>query len=205
MKVYFVTKNSHKFSEVKSILNEFNIQIEQLSMEKDEDKEKLIEDVALYNAELFASKHNVPIVVEDTGFYYNAYPNFPGPNPKLMFNALGYKGLLKLLENEKDRGAEFKAAVAFAYKGEKKLFTGKLKGVITEKTDGNEEDVMPYERIFIPEGQDKLLAFIPREEKNKISHRYHAFRQFAEWFVKKYNNQKDNNSDNTIENEGDGN
>ncbi len=190
MKIYFATKNKHKVEEVKAIMSEFKIDVEQLPYEKEEDKEKSIEEVAKINAEKLSAKTNLPIVVEDTGFYYHLYPNFPGSNPKLMFSLLGYKGLLKLLENEQNRGAEFRSALAYSDNKTTKIFVGKLTGTLSKTPDGMDLDVMPYERIFIKDNDNKkinennkVIAFLPREGKNKISHRSDAFRQLAKWLL----------------------
>jgi XTP/dITP diphosphohydrolase len=185
IKIYFATRNDYKVAEVRSVMKEYGIIVEKLDMEKDEDKELPIEQVAVLNAEKFARKFKLPVVVEDTGFFFSAYPNFPGTNPKLMFRLLGYKGLLKLLEGEKDRGAEFRSAVAYSDGKETKLFVGRLAGRVTEKPEALEIDVMPYERTFIAEGHDKAIAFLPRSEKNKMSHRAKAFRELAEWLSPK--------------------
>ena len=182
-KIYFATSNDHKVAEVQAIVKEFGIIVEKLNLDKEEDKEKSIENVAVINAEKFSRKYKLPVVVEDTGFFFNEYDNFPGSNPKMVFSQIGYKGLLKLLENEHNRAAEFRSAVAFSNGNETKLFTGRLSGFITTKPEGENLDVMPYERIFVVDGQEKPICFLSREEKNKISHRSQAFKELAKWLA----------------------
>ncbi len=180
MELYFATKNRYKFEEVKSILDKYNIVCRHTRLDKLEPKDMELSEVALMNAKEFYKKLKKPVAVEDTGIFFRAYPNFPGSHPKLMFNLLGYKGLLKLLEGE-DRRAEFKSVIGFC-DGDVRLFEGKLEGEISTKVHDREVDVMPYERIFLHNG--KPLSMLTRKEKNSISHRSRAFTKLALWLKK---------------------
>jgi XTP/dITP diphosphohydrolase len=182
--IYFVTKNRHKFEEVKAVLGSSGIKVIQVPEEKDEPKDMSLVDVASTNAKKFYDILKKPVAVEDTGVYFNAYPDFPGNSPKLMFSSLGYKGLLRLLEGE-DRHAEFRAAVGFCDERGVKVFEGILRGEISDHVHDPERDVMPYERIFLIGG--KPISAMSREEKNGISHRAAAFRKLAA-YLKSFTN-----------------
>ncbi|MBU0757540.1 MAG: non-canonical purine NTP pyrophosphatase [Nanoarchaeota archaeon] len=181
MKIQFITKNRHKFEEVEKVMKEFDIELVQLSEDKIEPKELNIREIAELNAKHFFEKTGKPVMVDDTGVFFFAYPNFPGNHPKLMFNLLGYKGLLKLIDNEENH-AEFRTIAAFYDGKELKVFEGVLEGEIGQKVFGKDRDVMPYERIFLVEG--KPLCDYTREEKNRFSHRAKAFREMGEWLRK---------------------
>lgn len=180
MKLHFVTKNRFKYSEVKRALEPFGIDVIQVADEKIEPKEFTIEEVAELNAKHFYDKLGVPVVVEDTGIFFDAYSSFPGNHPKLMFNLLGYKGLLKLLDGE-NRNAEFRSVVGYCDSGDVKLFKGILRGEISEEVHDEDADVMPYERIFLLDG--KPISKLTREEKNKISHRSKAFNALGKTLI----------------------
>ena len=181
--VHFVTTNKHKFNEVKDILSKFNINVKQLELEKIEPKDYTVEQVAKTAAETIANQVKMPIVLEDTGIFFEAYTNFPGPLPKFVFDNIGYKGILKLLDNE-SRNAYFKTITAYAEPGKQAvLFKGIMKGKLTEKVYNQDKDVMPYERIFIPESFNTTLSDMNREQKNNLSHRSKAFKKFGEWFI----------------------
>lgn len=181
-KIYFVTKNKHKLEEARLVLK--NIIVEQIPEDKVEDKESSIKEIAKKNAFLFYKKYKKPIIVDDTGVFFKAYKNFPGSNPKLIFNLIDYKGIFKLLENE-NREAYF--ITLLCYKDEKnfKIFEGKLNGVIDYKVNDITKDVLPYERIFLVNG--KPFSSFSREEKNKISHRAIAFRKLYRWLMNNEN------------------
>ncbi len=185
MKLTFATQNKHKFQEAKAVLGKYNIHVEQLNVEKVEDKEKSVHEIAKSAAEQFANRYKKPIMVDDTGIFFKAYSNFPGANPRLMFECLGYEGLLKLLAG-KERHAYFLCCVGFCMPKKKPVvFEGKLEGNITLVPFNMEKDVMPYERIFVPKGATKTLSSMTREQKNDISHRAKAFEKLAA-FLKKH-------------------
>lgn len=181
MKICLVTKNSHKAEEIASVMKEFNIGIEQIKEEKYEPKEMSLKQVAEYNAKYFYDKYKKPVAIDDTGVFFKAYPNFPGSHPKLMFELLGYKGLLKLLEGE-SKEAEFRTVVGYCDEKGVKTFTGTLEGEIDIKVNDPESDVLPYERIILVRG--KPLSSFSRDEKNIISHRAKAFAGLANYLNK---------------------
>jgi len=176
MELYFVTKNKYKFEEVKRIAEEFGITLHQLPEDKLEDKEKTIEEVAYQNAERFAKETEYPIAVDDTGIFFKAYNNFPGANAKLVYNMIGYEGILKLMEG-KPRDAEFATAVAYCEPKKKPLvFEGKMKVILTGSVHCKNRDVNIYERIFTTK-EGRRICDMSVEEKNAISHRGEAFRK----------------------------
>ena len=183
MKIYFVTTNKHKFAEVEAILKEYPIELEHLDMEYAEDHDESMEVIASTAAKKLANELGKAVVLEDTGIFFEAYNNFPGALPKFVFNTIGYEGMFKLLEG-KSRKAYFKTVAAFCKPNEEPvLFEGIMKGKIAEKVHNEDKDLMPYERIIIPEGYDVTNSDLSREEKNKISHRASAFKKFGE-FIK---------------------
>lgn len=183
-KIYFATGNKHKFAEVKKVFDEAGIEIEQLDVEKPEIRSDKVEDIAEYAAEKLANETGKTLFVDDTGIYFKAYPGFPGPYPKFVADTIGYDGIFRLLEG-KDRSVYFKTVAAFCEPGkEVVLFDGVMDGTIINEVRCKDKDVMPYERIFAPEGYDKVWAEIPEVKKN-ISHRVKAFKKLAEWLKSK--------------------
>jgi XTP/dITP diphosphohydrolase len=181
MKIYLVTKNKHKVDEAQTIFSKFNIDVEQLNEEKYEPKEMSLKEVSVYNAKLFYKKYKKPIIVDDTGVFFNAYKEFPGNHPKLMFNLLGYKGLLKLVDGE-DRTAQFRTVVTYCDYHGLKSFTGTFDCEIDTKIHDLDKDVLPYERILLYDG--KPISSYSRELKNKFSHRAKAFKDVANFLTK---------------------
>ncbi len=183
MKLFLVTGNKHKLQEARAVFSEYNIEVEQIDEEKHEPKDMNLKEIAEYNAKKFYEKYKKPIIVDDTGVFFKAYDNFPGNHPKLMFQTLGYKGLLKLLEGE-DREVDFVTVVGFC-DGILKTFEGSLKCKADTKVNDKDIDVLPYERILLV--NKRPLSSFSREDKNKISHRAKAFRKVAEFLNNRSN------------------
>ena len=181
MEILFVTGNKHKLEEAKFVLAKYGIAVKQLNEEKFEHKDMSLEEVSRYNAEKFFEKYKLPVMVDDTGVFFEKYNNFPGNHPKMIFNMLGYKGLLKLTKDESKK-AYFKTVIAYKDKKTSKIFEGILNCTISEIVHDKDADVMPYERILLVDG--KPLSSMTRPQKNKISHRAKAFNKLGEFLSK---------------------
>jgi len=185
MALAFITTNKHKFAEVQDILAPFGLEIEHLSLEYEENHDSSMEEIARQAAKKLSAELQRPLMLEDTGLFFEAYPQFPGALPKFVFNTLGYKGIMKLLAGE-ERGAYFKTVAAYGGPGqEPKLFAGLMRGTITEEVFDEDGDFMPYDRIFIPEGQTQTISRLSMAEKNSFSQRAQAFQKLAEYLQEK--------------------
>lgn len=190
--ILFVTTNKHKVEEVGAILREYNIIIRQVNRSYPESHDDTLQDIARKAAKQLVEElqqpeqPQQPVMVEDTGIFFSAYPSFPGTIPKLAFQGLGYKGLLKLLEGKtgKGRGAYFVSCIGYCEPGSEPLvFEGRLDGTVIDHVEDRDKEVMPYERIIVPEGDTRTISKLTREEKNRISHRGKAARKLAEYLT----------------------
>ena len=184
MKLSFITTNKEKFLEVQNLLKDYPIELEQLDIEYEENHDLSMEEIAKTASKKLANELNKPIVLEDTGLFFEAYEGFPGALPKFVIKTLGFKGIFKLLEGE-SRKAYFKTVAAFCKPGENPVtFEGIMKGEIKQGEPSDKgSDFMPYDKVFIPEGKDRTISEMTIEEKNSFSQRAKAFRKFGE-FVK---------------------
>ncbi|HLC43737.1 MAG TPA: RdgB/HAM1 family non-canonical purine NTP pyrophosphatase [Patescibacteria group bacterium] len=183
MKIAFVTTNKGKFEEVENLLKSYGVDVEWINRKYEEDNDDTVEDTAKKAAKKLADELKKPIVLEDTGLFFEAYDGFPGPSPKFVFKTLGYKGIFKLLDGDSKK-AYFETFAAYCEPdGEPMTFSGKMQGEITTQVFNAEKDFdfMPYDRIFIPEGEDRTISDMTMEEKNQLSQRSKAFREFGEF------------------------
>jgi len=180
-KIYFVTTNKHKFREVKDVLKDYPIELEHLDMEYEENHDSSMEEIAKGAAKKLAEQLKKTVVVDDTGLFFEAFNGFPGALPKFVFNSIGYKGILKLLDGE-NRKAYFKTVVGYCEPGkEPVIFEGELHGNITDEVYGLDKDDMPYNRIFVPDGETRPIVETTIQERNKFLQRAKAFKKFGEW------------------------
>lgn len=183
--IYFATQNKHKLQEAQAVLEEYGIAVQPLDIEKDEEDSPDIETVARREAGRIAHLTKKPVIVDDTGVFFEAIPNFPGPKAKRVFEQIGYAGLFKKLEH-KSRAAKFVCCVAYCRPEQEPVsFLGELEGEITTEVYDQEKDVLPYERIFrLSDG--RIVSSLSREEKNRISHRAAAFRKLGVYLSQKF-------------------
>lgn len=182
--VFLVTSNLGKVEELSKHLEKFGVKVIGKEMEITEIGEEQ-EEIAKGKARYAVERLKVPVIVEDTGLYFDAYKNFPGIMSKFVFQAIGYEGILKILEN-KSRKAYFKTVMAYCEPNqEPKIFVGINPGRMAETVRGVSHPRLPYDSVFIPDGDNRTFAEMMKEEKAKYSARAKAAEEFAEWFSEK--------------------
>ncbi len=185
MALVFATGNKHKFEEVSSVLGAYDIDLEIADVNLVEPDYSSIERIAEAKVKQAFQILKQPVIVDDTGIYFEAYPNFPGTNAKWAFETIGYAGFFKLLKGTSKK-ASFKTVIAFFDGvGKPNLFSGELGGSIALKVHKPKANVLPYERIFIPDKQSKPMVYASREEKNSCSHRAVAAEKLAKFIETK--------------------
>ena len=178
--VWFMTENPHKFREVKSILGTQGIQIRHLKRAKIELQDSSLEKIARHAIKTASVDHPGLLLVEDSGLFIDALRGFPGPFSSYVYETIGLKGILGLMEGRK-RSAYFQTSVAVGSTSlPTRTFTGKVRGSISRKIIGSAG--FGYDPIFIPKGSRETFGQSTAEFKNKNSHRARAFLKFAKWY-----------------------
>ncbi len=183
-KIIFISSNKDKIKEASSILNKFDITVEGRGFKFDEIVDSRLENIVVNKARHVMDIISHPFVVDDSGIFFNAYPDFPGVFTKHVFKSLGYDGILKLLKN-KNRKAYFKAVIAYVNSRRNIfLFKGICRGRISAKVKGLYSSHSPFNRLFIPDNETKTFAQGSIENQIKISHRAKALKQFARFYLR---------------------
>lgn len=185
--IFFATGNFNKFNEARRILAEYGIAAAMLRVKNVEIQSDSLEEIAKASViDAFNTSH-LPVIVEDAGLFVNALEGFPGPYAAYVYKTISNPGLLKLMENVKNRRATFRSVIAF-YDGQSEpiCFEGEANGTIAyDEIWGKLKTGFGFDPIFQPRGSEKTFAEMPIEEKNCFSHRANAFRKFAQWYKKK--------------------
>ena len=191
MKIIVATKNNHKVSELKAMLNIPNIEF--LSM-KDiginleiEENGTTFEENAMIKAETLYKALNdesVIVIADDSGLCVDALNGRPGIYSARYSGGNDNDNNLKLLSELKDvpaleRGAHYTCSIALVSKNAKEIFTGKCFGLIDKEPRGNLG--FGYDPIFYVPEKQKNFGEIEAEEKNKISHRAKAVNLLKSW------------------------
>jgi len=176
--LYFVSSNNHKYSEAKKILDSFGINLGFLKSNLEEIQSNSLENIAMAKARDAFSKFKKPLIIEDDGLFIDSIQGFPGPYSSYVFKTIGNKGILNLLKN--NRKAKFLSIITYCDKNFLESFDGKLDGRISKTKKGKG---WGFDPIFIPNNSKKTFAEI--NNKNELSHRYKALKQFSKWYLNK--------------------
>jgi len=177
MKVYFVTSNKNKVREFEKILK---MPLKNISLNLTELQSIEIEEVVKYKAKQAFEAVKKPVIVEDTGLYFEDWKGLPGALIKIFSQTLGYKKLCQILG--KNRKAKAKTVIGYFDGKEYREFTGELKGKIASSPRGSNN--FGWDVIFIPQSRRKTLAEMTLEEKNKISMRKKAADKLRKFIIK---------------------
>jgi len=182
-KIIFVTGNLHKVKEARDILSPLGITMEQSDCGYPELQADDLEEIAKFGAKWAANKLNSEVMVDDSGLFIEALGGFPGPYSAYVFDKIGNKRILKLMESEENRSAFFKCVIGYCRPNEEALvFLGEVSGKIAREIRGSAG--FGYDPIFEVNG--KTFGEMKEEEKNRLSHRYRALVKFAEWLKDRY-------------------
>ncbi|KAJ0181664.1 hypothetical protein K1T71_002386 [Dendrolimus kikuchii] len=182
----FVTGNAKKLEEVRAILGA-SFPLELVSHKLDlPELQGEVNEVSIRKCQEAARRLKTAVLVEDTALCFNALGGLPGPYIKWFLEKLEPEGLHKLLTGWGDKSAE--AVCTFAYcignceDLNVLLFQGVTKGKIV-KPRGSRD--FGWDCVFQPEGYEHTYGELPKEEKNKISHRYKALDKLRTYFIEK--------------------
>ncbi len=182
MALTFVTSNKHKFEEAREIAKRHGLEIAHRAVPYVEIQADTLEEIVIPGAQEACASAGAPCFVEDAGLFIDALEGFPGPYSKFVFLTIGNAGILKLLDGNKNRVAEFRSAVGYCEPGGKPVvFTAKSVGKISTKPRG--EGGFGFDPIFLPDGGGgKTFAEMTTELKNRFSHRGKAVEAVIKWY-----------------------
>lgn len=187
--ITFVTGNSKKLQELRAILGN---QVPQEIVNQNVDLPELqgeMREISIKKCREAAKVVQGPVLVEDTSLCFNALGGLPGPYIKWFLKNLGPDGLYRMLTGWDDKSAE--AVCTFAYYSgleddEVLVFQGITKGIIVEPRGSTD---FGWDACFQPLGYEKTYGELPKEEKNKISHRYKALEYLKAYLIGNKNSQ----------------
>ena len=183
--LFFASSNEHKFQEAERILANLGMQINLFKTTLEEIQSNNLNDIAEKKAIYAYDLIQKPVIIEDDGLFINTLDGFPGPYSSYVYDTIGNKGIMNLLENSQVRDAKFVSIIAYCDSDcVVKLFESSIPGKISSII---EKGGWGYDPIFIPDGESKTYANV--SDKDKFSHRSAALTKFSNWFLDK---QKDN-------------
>ena len=183
-KLLFATSNDDKVREANLAVKPFGLQLEHARVDVDEIKDLDIFKVAERKALDTYEQLQKPVVVEDTGIFFEQFKGFPGTYSKFAIMTLGVANTVKVLEGHSKK-AYFSTVACYADGKQTKCFEGKTPGEVVLQARGSSPAKLPYDSYFIPAGKAQTYAEMGVVAKDALSHRAGAFRKFAAWYCKK--------------------
>lgn len=180
MEIGFVTTNKGKLREVSAYLKPIGMEVVRedgpfIEVQADTLEEVIIEGMK----HLLDSKGDARYLMkDDSGLFIDGLGGFPGVYSAYVQKTIGNKGILKLMEDVKDRKARFKTAIGLHIPGKGlELFEGEVEGRIISDMRG--ENGFGYDPVFIPEDETRTFAEMDTDEKNSMSHRIRAIEKMV--------------------------
>jgi len=155
--IHFITSNKNKLAEARDILG---VEIEQVELDLPEVQAIEPEKVVLEKIKEAQKNFSGDFFVEDAALYLGDKKEVGA-----LIKWLPAQRIVKAYEGEK---AEAVCVVGYCLEGKVGFVKGSVSGKIVKVRGDNG---FHWDCVFQPDGYDKTFAEMPREEKNKISHR----------------------------------
>lgn len=195
MKLILATDNKNKLREFREILAGFNVELvgktESGMTAEIEETGTSFEENAFIKADAVMRATGCAAVADDSGLCVDALDGAPGiysarfTGTHDATDAERRAFLLRKMEGITDRTAHFVSAICCVFPdGETIRTRGELHGSILTEERGT--GGFGYDALFLPDGETRSNAELSPEEKNAISHRGKAMREFRRKWEKRY-------------------
>jgi len=190
MRILFATSNPNKVEESSVVLELSGHRVEQLLIggvppDFKEPKELGLEAVAMAKIEQALELihgtefEGSAIMVEDSGVFLDAFENWPGAVSSDVEREIGLEGLLGMLTDDRQRGAEYRAVAIVSDGAMTWSSTGVCRGRISKTIRGDQG--FGYDPIFIPdEGDGRTFGEWGDGKSSEITHRARAMNRLAD-------------------------
>ncbi len=194
MKIVLSTRNKHKISEVKSLLENEIGDIDLLSLDDIgfsgdiEENGESFEENAMIKARTVADISKYIVIADDSGLTVDALNGAPGIYSARYSGVFGEKQdssnnsyLLKNMQGITNRNAAFVCAVACAFPNGSSYEDFTVKGCVFGKIlySAQGENGFGYDPLFWVDELKKTFAEMSPEEKNMYSHRGRAISELS--------------------------
>ena len=188
MKLVLASKNRKKLEEMQTILSAMGVEV---VMEADvgvdvdvEETGSTFEENAALKATAVMQASGLPAIADDSGLCVDALNGAPGVysaryGGEDLDDAARWKLLLNAMRGQLDRRCSFVSCICCAFPGGDVLTArGECRGTLAYAPRG--ENGFGYDPIFFLPELKRTFAQLEPEEKNEISHRGKALREFKE-------------------------
>jgi len=179
----YVTGNLNKLNESEKILE---MKLKHADIDAPEiqaiNVSEVVKEKAIYSYNILKK----PVVVDDSGLYFNSMKGFPGALIKWLFKSVGNEGIFNIINSFKNKSAYAEVVIGYYDGINFESFSGKIDGEIVKPAGTNG---FGWDAIFKVNENSKTFAQMTSEEKNLISMRKIALMKFKDFLNKKNINQ----------------
>lgn len=186
MKVVLASKNQHKLVEMRDILSAQGIEVvleSDVGVDIDvEETGSTFEENSLLKARAVMEATGMPAIADDSGLAVDALNGAPGVY-SARYGGEGlddvgrYRLLLENMRGQLDRKCQFVSVITLCMpNGDILSARGECRGTLAYAPQG--ENGFGYDPVFFVPEKKKTFAQLTAEEKNAISHRGAALREF---------------------------
>lgn len=185
--ILIATHNAHKLREFKLLLEPLGYRVigaDEVGLPDVAETGKTFQENSALKATAAAQFANMMAIADDSGLCVHALNDEPGIYSARYAAANGgypavFDVLLKRLSD--DFSAHFHCCLCLANPNEQPLFfEGQVHGQLTPKVESS-CSCFGFDPIFRPDGYEHTFGGLPKEIKNKISHRAKALAQLVEY------------------------
>ena len=191
MELVIATRNKKKIEEIRRVIGDIPVSILTIDdfpgCPEVEEEGVTFQENAIKKAMAVSQYTGKPSLADDSGLEVYALNNAPGILSSRYSGekADDRKNIEKLLHEmrsviDEERKARFVCCLALAFPdGRVEIFSGHVEGRIGRETKGSYG--FGYDPIFYPKGHDMTFAEMTAEEKDSLSHRGEALREFQKF------------------------
>lgn len=186
MKMVLASQNAHKLAEMSHILSEYGVELVlqgDLGLSVDvEETGATFEENSLLKARAVMAASGMPAIADDSGLCVDALNGAPGVySARYGGPGLDDMGrirlLLESLRGQLNRKGRFVSVVTACFpNGDVLVARGECEGTISYAPQG--ANGFGYDPVFFLPTMRKTFAQLTQEEKNQISHRGNALKEF---------------------------
>ncbi len=187
MELVLATRNAHKVAEVGRLLTPFKLTVVPLPRKVvlPPEEADTYADNALPKARAAARELRRPVIADDSGIEAAALDGRPGVRSARFAgeDATDAQNLNRLItEVPAGSGLRYVCALAFVYGVNERVFFGECLGTMAAGPRG--EGGFGYDPVFLADQTPgRTMAQLTPAEKDQISHRGNAVRDFAWWYL----------------------
>jgi XTP/dITP diphosphohydrolase len=179
--VNFVTGNKLKFEVAQSIFNKFGIELMQVKADIPEIQAETTKEVALFSAKYAANLLQIPVIVNDSGFYIEALNGFPGIYTKDINAKFTTLNLLDLMARYDNRKVSIRHTTAYCEPNQDPIaFESTINSIMLRESKTNHPNC--FDNILMIDGFDVVRGEISFDElKSKVFPKLDDYANMAQY------------------------